>query len=61
VHTWPEHAAVTLDVFACNLRADNRQRARRLLATLEAAFAPAGRQHHAIERALVEVPGDAGA
>jgi hypothetical protein len=32
-----------------------------VLATLEAAFAPAGRQHHAIERALVEVPGDAGA
>lgn len=54
VHTWPEHAAVTLDVFACNLRADNRERARALLATLEAAFAPAGTQRHAIERTLVD-------
>lgn len=54
VHTWPEHAAVTLDVFACNLREDNRARARALLSALEAAFAPSHAVRHAIERTLVD-------
>jgi S-adenosylmethionine decarboxylase len=41
VHTWPERAAVTLDVYVCNVGADNSARAEALLATLQAAFAPA--------------------
>ena len=41
VHTWPELAAVTLDVYVCNLGADNSTKAEALLASLLAAFAPA--------------------
>ncbi|MBL8289617.1 MAG: adenosylmethionine decarboxylase [Rubrivivax sp.] len=44
VHTWPELGAVTLDVYVCNLSADNSGRAERVVAALEAAFAP-GRRH----------------
>lgn len=40
VHTWPELAAVTLDVYVCNFSGDNSARAHALLAALEAAFAP---------------------
>ncbi len=40
VHTWPEKAAVTLDVYVCNLHADNSRRAEGLLAALQALFAP---------------------
>src|SRR5687767_14304856 len=40
VHTWPELASVTLDVYVCNLLTDNSARAENLLALLEAAFAP---------------------
>jgi S-adenosylmethionine decarboxylase len=42
VHTWPELGAVTLDVYVCNLGADNSARAEALAAALQAAFAPAG-------------------
>ncbi len=59
VHTWPEHGSVTVDVFACNLRADNRDRARALLAAIEAAFEPAQAVRHAIERRLVDDDGTA--
>ncbi|MFO1288241.1 MAG: adenosylmethionine decarboxylase [Rubrivivax sp.] len=44
VHTWPELGAVTLDVYVCNLSADNSGRAERVVAALEAAFAPGRRQ-----------------
>lgn len=40
VHTWPEHGAVTLDVYVCNARRDNREAAERLLSSLVGAFAP---------------------
>jgi S-adenosylmethionine decarboxylase proenzyme len=40
VHTWPELAAVTLDVYVCNRASDNSVRAERLVAALERAFAP---------------------
>jgi S-adenosylmethionine decarboxylase proenzyme len=40
VHTWPELAAVTLDVYVCNLQADNSARAESLLAALQALFVP---------------------
>lgn len=41
VHTWPEQSAVTLDVYVCNVSADNTVAAERLMATLTTAFAPA--------------------
>ncbi len=40
VHTWPELDAVTLDVYVCNLHADNSARAEALMAELVTAFAP---------------------
>jgi S-adenosylmethionine decarboxylase proenzyme len=50
VHTWPELDAVTLDVYVCNLHADNSARAQALLAALEAAFGARERQHHRVQR-----------
>ncbi len=50
VHTWPELGAVTLDVYVCNLHADNSARAAALLAALEAGFGAAHREHHRVVR-----------
>ena len=50
VHTWPELRAVTLDVYVCNVGADNSERARRLLAALEQAFGAAQAERHALAR-----------
>ncbi|MDP1900270.1 MAG: adenosylmethionine decarboxylase [Rubrivivax sp.] len=50
VHTWPELGAVTLDVYVCNLQADNSARAEALLAALEAAFAATRCEHHRVQR-----------
>jgi S-adenosylmethionine decarboxylase len=50
VHTWPEIAAVTLDVYVCNLGTDNSARAHALLEALLVAFAPASAERHALER-----------
>ena len=50
VHTWPELGAVTLDVYVCNLGADNSARAQALLDSLQAAFAPTGAEHHRLPR-----------
>jgi S-adenosylmethionine decarboxylase len=38
VHTWPELGAVTIDVYVCNLEADNSARAELLMTTLTKAF-----------------------
>jgi S-adenosylmethionine decarboxylase len=38
VHTWPELGAVTIDVYVCNLEADNSARAELLMAELAKAF-----------------------
>lgn len=50
VHTWPEIASVTLDVYVCNLGADNSARAHTLMAGLVAAFEPARVERHALRR-----------
>jgi len=50
VHTWPEIEAATLDVYVCNLGADNSARAHALLSALIGAFEPASVERHAIER-----------
>lgn len=52
VHTWPERAAVTLDVYVCNVRADHSGQARALLAALIDLFAPHQAQQHALQRGL---------
>ncbi len=40
VHTWPERAGVTLDVYVCNFSTDNSSKAEQLLDDLIVAFAP---------------------
>ena len=54
VHTWPELGGVTLDVYVCNLHADNGSRAQHLLAVLQAAFAPAAATQHEVQRGSLE-------
>jgi S-adenosylmethionine decarboxylase len=53
VHTWPEIAAVTLDVYVCNVGADNSSRAHAVLEALIAAFAPGHVERHALLRGQV--------
>lgn len=50
LHTWPELAAVTLDVYVCNRGADNGTAAEALLAAMESAFAPAHSERRRIVR-----------
>jgi S-adenosylmethionine decarboxylase len=41
IHTWPEHASATLDVYVCNVSGDNSHMAEALYARLLAALKPA--------------------
>lgn len=50
VHTWPEIAAVTLDLYVCNFSRDNSAAARAAFVRLLAAFAPARAVQREIER-----------
>ncbi|MGH8795501.1 MAG: S-adenosylmethionine decarboxylase family protein [Caldimonas sp.] len=50
VHTWPELAAATLDVYVCNLGRDNSACAHDLLERLIAIFAPAQVERQARDR-----------
>lgn len=50
VHTWPELESATLDVYVCNLGADNSARAETLIAALIAAFEPVSVERHRLER-----------
>ena len=50
VHTWPEIEAATVDVYVCNLGADNSARAEALMDSLVAAFAPARIERRAHRR-----------
>ncbi len=56
VHTWPELGAATLDVYVCNLGADNSGRAEALLGALVEAFAPAAVERHSLERGREPLP-----
>jgi S-adenosylmethionine decarboxylase len=40
VHTWPETAAVTLDVYVCNFGGDHSSKAHALMAVLQGMFRP---------------------
>ncbi len=50
LHTWPELAAVTLDVYVCNRGTDHGAAAEHLMAALEAVFAPAHRERGRVVR-----------
>jgi S-adenosylmethionine decarboxylase len=40
VHTWPEQAAVTLDVYVCNFGGDHSAKAHALMGALQGVFMP---------------------
>src|SRR5690606_17628671 len=50
IHTWPERAAVTLDVYVCNFTDDNSGKARELLARLQQAFQPGSAHRQQLHR-----------
>ncbi len=50
VHTWPEKAAVTLDVYVCNFGGDHSAKAQALLDALLALFKPQHCARHALQR-----------
>ncbi|MEI6737411.1 MAG: adenosylmethionine decarboxylase [Pseudomonadota bacterium] len=47
IHTWPERAGATLDVYVCNVSGDNSDKAERLYAELVGRLKPA---HIEVER-----------
>jgi S-adenosylmethionine decarboxylase len=50
VHTWPEQAGATLDVYVCNLGADHSAKAQALLAALLQLFDAHTVQQQALQR-----------
>lgn len=50
VHTWPELAAVTVDIYVCNYSQDNRAAAESAFRRLEGAFKPARTVRRNIDR-----------
>ncbi|EXI76678.1 MAG TPA: adenosylmethionine decarboxylase [Candidatus Accumulibacter phosphatis] len=52
VHTWPEAAAVTLDLYVCNFSQDNSGAARRACQALIAAFGPGRIVRRELERGI---------
>lgn len=50
VHTWPETASVTLDVYVCNFGGDHSVKAHALLNTLLQLFQPGHTQQNALLR-----------
>jgi S-adenosylmethionine decarboxylase len=56
LHTWPEHGAVTLDVYVCNVSTDNAHRAEAVVAALRGAFDPGRCDARRITRAALAPP-----
>ena len=56
VHTWPEIAGVTLDVYVCNFSGDNSQRAHALFAEVIDAFAPTRSEKKEVARGHLRLP-----
>jgi len=50
VHTWPEQAGVTVDVYVCNFGADHSTKAHHLMDALIALFAPGQVLRQALQR-----------
>jgi S-adenosylmethionine decarboxylase len=50
VHTWPEQAAVTVDVYVCNFGADHSHKAHQLMDALVALFEPGHTHQNALQR-----------
>lgn len=56
IHTWPELAGATLDVYVCNYGADNSAKAEALMAALITAFAPLTVSRQNLIRAAASTP-----
>lgn len=54
VHTWPERAGVTLDVYVCNFSADNSAKAERLMAEIVAALQPKRTLTNRLQRGSID-------
>ena len=50
LHTWPEIAAVTLDVYVCNFSGDNSLQAKALFSEVIATFRPGRIEQSAVHR-----------
>jgi len=50
IHTWPERAGLTLDVYVCNFSGDNSDKARALFRNLVEYFQPGEAALHEIDR-----------
>jgi S-adenosylmethionine decarboxylase proenzyme len=53
IHTWPERAFVTVDVYVCNLATDNTDKAERLFRSLEAVLMPKRTKFQSIHRGSI--------
>jgi len=58
LHTWPELAAVTLDVYVCNRSGDHSAQARQVMAAMQALFRPTRTEQREVIRGAV-APGPA--
>lgn len=56
VHTWPEMAGVTLDVYVCNFSGDNSNLAHALFDEIIAAFAPTRAEKRQVVRGRLGTP-----
>ena len=55
IHTWPERAGVTLDVYVCNFSRDNSARARQVFRRVIEVLAPAEIVAHEVVRGRLPV------
>ena len=53
VHTWPEQAAVTLDVYVCNFGGDHGAKAQMLMRTLSDLFEPLQVERNSLTRGSI--------
>ncbi|MGR6807982.1 adenosylmethionine decarboxylase [Sphaerotilus natans] len=56
LHTWPELAAVTLDVYVCNRSGDHSAQAQQVLAALRSLLRPTRVEERAITRGALGPP-----
>ena len=59
IHTWPEIAGVTLDIYVCNFSADNSQRAQALFREVIATLAPRRAETKQVTRGRLAQPVEA--
>lgn len=50
IHTWPEFAAVAIDLYVCNVAEDNSKKAARVFDQLSALFEPEDLNHQILYR-----------